>query len=69
SMGVENMAMNASVSMGGMQIKGSEIFSNHDVRFASKGLLPDKRITLWAVDKVHEWLDICDSGVDPVSNE
>ena len=60
SMGAENLVMKSSASVGGMQVKGAEMFSNHDVRFASKGLLPDKRIARWVVDKVHEWVHIYD---------
>ena len=69
SMGVENLVRNSSASMGGMQIKGAEIFSGHDVRFASRGLLPDKRIARWVVDRVHEWLDILDNDAPPVSHD
>lgn len=60
SMGAENLVMKSSASVGGMQVKGAEMFSNHDVRFASKGLLPDKRIARWVVDKVHEWVHMYD---------
>lgn len=69
SMGVEKLAMNCSVSMGKMQIGGAELFSNHDVRFASRGLLPDKRIARWAANKVGEWLDILDHTVPPDSRD
>jgi hypothetical protein len=69
SMGAENLVMKSSASMGGMQVKGAEMFSNHDVRFASDGLLPDKRIARWVVDKVHEWLNIRDDTVAPDSHD
>ncbi len=69
SMGVEKLVMNSSASLGGMQIKGAEMFSDHDVRLASRGLLPDKRIARWVVDKVYEWLNIHDDSVTPDSHD
>ena len=58
SMGVEDLAMNSSASIGRVQIRGAEMFSDGNVRFASQGLLPDKRISRWVVERAYEWLDI-----------
>ncbi len=69
SMGVEMLAMDFSASGGQMHSGGADMFSGHDVRFASQGILPDRRIARWVANKAGEWLDILDRPVSPDSHD
>ena len=57
SMGVKNMANNSGYLMMGHTIKTNKMFEGKNIYFAEDGLLPDKRITEWIVDRAIEWLN------------
>ena len=56
SMGVKNMAENSGFIMMGRTIESKKMFEGKNIVFAENGLLPDKRIAEWIVDRAVEWL-------------
>ena len=58
SMGVKNMAENSGFIMMGRTIESKKMFEGKNIVFAEHGLLPDKRIAEWIVDRAVEWLGI-----------
>ena len=50
SMGVEGMAERSVLEMGMMRLTAGEALHGSDVRYATKGLLPDPRIAEWIVE-------------------
>lgn len=56
SMGVKNMAENSGFIMMGRTIESKKMFEGKNIVFAEDGLLPDKRIAEWIVDRAVEWL-------------
>jgi cobalamin biosynthesis Co2+ chelatase CbiK len=57
SMGVKNMAENSGFIMMGRTIESKKMFEGKNIVFAEHGLLPDKRIAEWIVDRAVEWLN------------
>jgi cobalamin biosynthesis Co2+ chelatase CbiK len=57
SMGVKNMAENSGFIMMGQTIESKKMFEGKNIVFAEHGLLPDKRIAEWIVDRAVEWLN------------
>ena len=57
SMGVKNMAENSGFIMMGRTIESKKMFEGKNIVFAEDGLLPDKRIAEWIVDRAVEWLN------------
>ena len=57
SMGVKNMAENSGFIMMERTIESKKMFEGKNIVFAEHGLLPDKRIAEWIVDRAVEWLD------------
>lgn len=57
SMGVDNMAQNSVLRIGKMKIESKKIFVDKNVYFAKRGLLPDKRISEWIVDRALEYAE------------
>ncbi len=55
SMGVDDMANNSVLDTGMMKMESQEILDGKNIRFARQGLLPDKRIARWIVDRAVEW--------------
>jgi len=55
SMGVDNMAQNSTLNVGTIKIDSRKIFENKDIHFAKRGLLPDRRIARWIVDRAVDW--------------
>ena len=56
SMGVKNMVENSGFIMMGRTIESKKMFEGKNIVFEEHGLLPDKRITEWIVDRAIEWL-------------
>ena len=56
SMGVKNMAENSGIIMLGRTMESKKMFEGKNIVFAEHGLLPDKRIAEWIVDRAVEWL-------------
>ncbi|MBC8204279.1 MAG: CbiX/SirB N-terminal domain-containing protein [FCB group bacterium] len=57
SMGVEYMANNSMLNIGRMNIESREMFVDKNIHFARRGLLPDKRVSEWIVDRALEWVE------------
>jgi hypothetical protein len=57
SMGVDNMAENSVLSVGMMEIESKKIFDDRNIHFTKQGLLPDKRVAQWIVDRAVEWVE------------
>ncbi len=58
SMGVKQMAeTSAPLSMMGFSMDTKKLFKGKNIIFAQDGLLPDKRISEWIVDRAIEWLN------------
>lgn len=57
SMGVNNMAETSGFVMMGRIIKTNRMFEGKNIYFSKEGLLPDKRIPEWIVDRAIEWLN------------
>ncbi len=57
SMGVKNMAENSGFIMMGRTIESKKMFEGKNIVFAEHGLLPDKRIAEWIVDRAVEWMN------------
>jgi hypothetical protein len=57
SMGVKNMAENSGFIMMGRTVESKKMFEGKNVVFAEHGMLPDKRIVEWIVDRAVEWLN------------
>ncbi len=57
SMGVKNMAENSGFIMMGRTVKSKKMFEGKNIVFLEHGLLPDKRIAEWIVDRAVEWLN------------
>lgn len=55
--GVDKLVRRAIKRMAGDSTGDSDIFAGYDVRFADSGLLPDKRISEWIVEKAFEWVE------------
>jgi len=56
SMGVENIANTSTSFIMDKKIETKELFADKNVRFANRGILPDKRISEWIVNTALEWL-------------
>ena len=56
SMGVKNMAENSGLIMMGQTVESKKMFIGKNIVFEKHGLLPDKRIVEWIVDRAVEWL-------------
>ncbi len=56
SMGIKNMANSSGYLMMKRTIETSKIFEGKNIYFAEDGLLPDKRIVKWIVDRSVQWL-------------
>jgi len=56
SMGVKNMAENSGFIMNGRTIETKKMFEGKNIVFAEQGLLPDKRIAEWLVERANEWI-------------
>ena len=56
SMGVERMANNSASFFMGEKQETKELFKDKNIVFAKRGLLPDKRIAEWIVERAVEWL-------------
>ncbi|MBE9469332.1 MAG: CbiX/SirB N-terminal domain-containing protein [Bacteroidetes bacterium] len=57
SMGVKQMAENSVTVIMGHEMKTKKMFKNKNIVFAEKGLLPDKRISEWLVQRAKEWIE------------
>jgi len=57
SMGVKNMAENSGFIMMGRTVESKKMFEGKNIVFAEHGLLPDKRIAEWVVERAKEWLN------------
>ncbi len=57
SMGVNNMANNSGYLMMGHPVETKKMFEGKNIYFSENGLLPDKRISQWIVDRALEWLN------------
>ncbi len=57
AMGVEDMAQNSILDIGGIKIESKKIFAGKNIHFSKRGLLPDKRISAWIVDRALEWAE------------
>jgi len=57
SMGVKNMAENSGFIMMGRTVKSKKMFEGKNIVFLEHGLLPDKRIPEWILDRAVEWLN------------
>jgi len=55
SMGVKNMAENSGIVMMGKTLESRNMLEGKNIVFDSTGLLPDKRIVEWIVDRALEW--------------
>jgi hypothetical protein len=56
-MGVEGMAERSVLDMGMMKLTAGEALRGSDVRYATRGLLPDPRISEWVVERAMEWVN------------
>jgi len=56
SMGVKNMAENSGFIMMGRTVKSKKMFEGKNIVFLEHGLLHDKRIPEWILDRAVEWL-------------
>ncbi len=57
SMGVKDMAENSGFIMMGQTVKSKKMFRGKHIVFSEHGLLPDKRIAEWIVNRAVEWLN------------
>ncbi len=57
SMGVEKMANTSASFMMGKKSETKKLFADKKIRFAKRGILPDKRISEWIVDTAIDWVD------------
>ncbi|GBE27808.1 sirohydrochlorin cobaltochelatase [bacterium BMS3Bbin03] len=57
SMGVEKMANSSASLRMGKKTETKKLFADKNIRFAKRGILPDKRISEWAVDRAIEWAE------------
>lgn len=57
SMGVKNMANTSGCLMMGRIMETNKMFEGKNIYFAEDGLLPDKRVTEWIVDRSIHWLN------------
>jgi len=57
SMGVKNMAYTSGYLMMGRTIETNKMFEGKNIYFTENGLLPDKRVTEWIVDRSIHWLN------------
>jgi len=57
SMGVERMAYTSASFMMGKKTETKRLFADKNIRFAKRGILPDKRISEWIVDMSIEWVE------------
>ena len=55
SMGLKNMAENSGIVMMGKTLESRNMLEGKNIVFDSTGLLPDKRIVEWIVDRAFEW--------------
>ncbi len=56
ALSVEDMAQNTILHLGEMKMGGGKIFAGRNIHFARRGLLPDKRIPEWIVNRSLEWV-------------
>ncbi len=57
SMGVERMANTSASFMMGKKTETKKLFANKNIRFAKRGILPDKRISEWISEIAIEWVE------------
>jgi len=57
SMGIKNMANTSGYLMMGHTMETNKMFEGKNIHFAEDGLLPDKRVTEWIVDRSIHWLN------------
>jgi cobalamin biosynthesis Co2+ chelatase CbiK len=57
SMGVKDMASTSGYLTMGRTIETNKLFKGKNIYFTENGLLPDKRITEWIVDRTIHWLN------------
>jgi cobalamin biosynthesis Co2+ chelatase CbiK len=55
---IEAMAKSISFNSHMMKLDGNTLFKDKNIVFSDKGLLPDKRISEWIVDRAVEWIEI-----------
>lgn len=55
SMGVKNIAKNSGIVMMGKTLESEKMIEGENIVFDRTGLLPNKKITEWIVDRVIEW--------------
>jgi len=55
SMGVKNIAKNSGIVMMGKTLESEKMIEGENIVFDRTGLLPNKKITEWIVDRVVEW--------------
>jgi len=57
SMGVERMANTSASFVMGKKTETKKLFADKNIRFAKRGILPDKRISEWIVDISIKWVE------------
>ncbi len=58
SMGVKSMAQSSEISIGRMSFRAAEILTDHDIVFASQGLLPSQQVATWIAARATEWVNV-----------
>ncbi len=56
-MSVEDMAQNSILHIGEIKMESKKMFAGNNIYFSKLGLLPDKRISEWIVDRAMEWVE------------
>ena len=57
SMGIERMANTSASFMMDKKTETKKLFANKNIRFAKRGILPDKRISEWISEIAIEWVE------------
>ena len=57
SMGVKKMAENSGLIIMGHTLEAKKMLEGKAISFADQGLLPDRRINQWIVDRATEWIN------------
>jgi len=57
SMGVKSMANTSASFMKGEKTETKKLFADKNIRFAKRGILPDKRISAWIADIAIDWVE------------
>lgn len=55
AMSVEDMAQNSILHIGGIKMESKKMFAGKNIHFSKRGLLPDKRISKWIVNRAMNW--------------